>query len=140
MQISWRRIAPNEIDHELIWLSVSLGSLGLAASWFALHLTWPVCLFHAITGHPCATCGATRSAIAFFHGQFGVAWVWNPLAFVVYSTLSIFNAYAFVVLISRTRRLRIAHLSAGEKNFMRTAAVILLAANWIYLLTANLPL
>jgi hypothetical protein len=31
MQVSCRRLGPNEIDHELIWLTVSLGSLGMAA-------------------------------------------------------------------------------------------------------------
>ncbi len=33
MQLTRRYLAPNEPDHELIWLSVSLGSLGLAAVW-----------------------------------------------------------------------------------------------------------
>src|ERR1700704_7020244 len=97
MQLSRRPIAPGELDHELIWLAVSLGALAAAALWFALHLPWPICVFHTLTGHPCATCGATRSAIAFFHGQFFSAWKWNPLAFVGYCTLSIFNAYAATV-------------------------------------------
>ena len=137
MQLLWRPIEPRETDHELIWLSVSLVSLGLAAVWFALRLPWPVCLFHALTGHPCVTCGATRSAIAFFHGQFFAAWNWNPLAFLFYCALSIFDAYAFVVLVTRAPRLRITHATATEKNFVRVAVVVLLAMNWIYLLISN---
>src|SRR3981081_3786522 len=108
MQIARRPLAPGETDHEFIWLSVSLGGLALAATWLALRLPWPICLFHALTGHPCATCGATRSAIAFFNAQFFTAWKWNPLAFVVYCALSIFDVYAFVVLVTRAPRLRIA--------------------------------
>ena len=137
MQIARRLLAPGETDHELIWLSVSLGGLALAATWFTLHLPWPICLFRAITGHPCATCGATRSAIAFFHGEFFIAWKWNPLAFLFYCALSIFDAYAFVVLVTRAPRLRATQLRPAEKRFLRAFVVTLLAVNWIYLLIAN---
>src|SRR4030088_1376904 len=114
MQLSRRPIAPGELDHELLWLSVSLGALAAAALWFALHLPWPICLFHALTGHPCATCGATRSAIAFFHGHFFDSWKWNPLAFLAYCSLSIFNIYAFLVFVMRWPRLRLAQQSVRE--------------------------
>ena len=70
MQIVRRPLALGETNHELIWLSVSSGGLALAATWLALKLPWPICLFHALTGRPCLTCGATRSAMAFFHAHF----------------------------------------------------------------------
>ena len=135
MQLTRRRLAPNELDHELIWLTVSLGSLGLAIVWFALRLPWPHCIFLAVTGHPCVTCGATRSAIAFFHADFWNAWKWNPLVFLFLSGLSIFDAYAFAVLVIRARRLRIAQFTPAEKMFARFSAIILLVSNWIYLLS-----
>ena len=137
MQISRRLLAKDQTDHELLWLSVSLGGLIGAVTWLALKLPWPICLFHALTGHPCPMCGATRSAIAFFHGQFFTAWKWNPLAFLAYCALSIFDAYAFVVLVTRAPRLRITHATATEMNFVRITVVALLAVNWIYLLVAN---
>ena len=135
MQLTRRPLAPNELDHELIWLSVSLGSLAFAASWFALRLPWPHCFFLAVTGHPCITCGATRSAIAFFHLDFWSAWKWNPLIFLFLSGLSIFDAYAFVVLVIRAPRVRIVQLSRTEKILVRFVTVILLLSNWIYLLS-----
>src|SRR5439155_490023 len=64
MQLTRLRLAPNELDHELIWLTVSLGSLALAAGWFALRLPWPHCMFLAVTARPCLTAGATRLTIA----------------------------------------------------------------------------
>ena len=140
MRVVRRPLAPREIDHELIWLSVSLGSLAFAALWFAVGLPWPHCMFLTITGHPCLTCGATRAAIAFFHLDFRSAWSWNPLVFAVLCGLSIFDAYAFAVLVLRAPRLRIVHFSAAEKNFVRAIAVILLLANWIYLLSRPLGL
>jgi len=134
MQLSRRRLAPGELDHELIWLSVSLGSLGLAAAWWAVGLPWPRCLFHDLTGLPCVTCGMTRSTIAFFHGWFLTALRWNPLIFGALCSLSIFDIYASVVLILRAPRLRIALITAGEGNLFRRAILALFALNWIYLL------
>jgi hypothetical protein len=135
MQLTRRRLGPNELDHELIWLTVSLGSLALAAGWFALRLPRPHCMFLAVTGHPCLTCGATRSTIAFFHADFWSAWKWNPLVFLFLSGLSIFDLYAFAVLVIRGPRLRIVRFTPAEKRFLRLLAVILLLSNWIYLLS-----
>lgn len=137
MRLIVRRLGPDELNHELLWLSVSIGSLACAAVWLGLGLPWPICVFHALTGHPCATCGATRSAIAFFHGQFFAAWRWNPLAFSAYCTLSIFDVYAAIVLITRAPRFRLARLTSTEKSLVRVIVVASLAINWIYLLIAN---
>ena len=137
MQIVRRPIAPRETNHELIWLSVSSGGLVLAATWLALKLPWPICLFHAVTGLPCLTCGATRSAIAFFHAHFLAAFEWNPLAFLCYCGLSLFNVYAFQVVVLRALPLRIVRLRASERKFFRVFVLSLLALNWVYLLLAN---
>jgi Protein of unknown function (DUF2752) len=136
MQIVRRPLAPGETDHELVWFLVSAGTFVLAASWIALKLPWPICLFHALTGHPCATCGATRAAIAFFHGRFFAAWKWNPLAFVVYVALVIFNLYAFAIVITQAPRLRVL-LASSEKKFLRVIVIALVLGNWIYLVAAS---
>ena len=137
MQIVRRPLAPGEANHELIWLSVSSVGLVLAASWLALKLPWPICLFHALTGRPCLTCDATRSAIAFFHGHLLTALKWNPLAFLCYCALSLFNVYAFSTVVMRTPRLRVAQVNPGERKFVRGSIIALLALNWAYLLLAN---
>lgn len=134
MRIVRRPLAPRELDHELIWLSVSLGGLAFAAIWFALRLPWPHCIFLTITGHPCLTCGATRCAIAFFRLDFASALKWNPLVFTLLCGLSIFDAYAFAVLVLRAPRWRIVQFSVAEKSLLRYAAIIALLSNWIYLL------
>jgi len=137
MQVVRRPLAPGETNHELIWLSVSSVGLALAASWLALKLPWPICFFHALTGRPCLTCAATRSAIAFFHAHFLAALQWNPLAFLCYCALSLFNVYAFATLVMRTPRLRVAQVNPGERKFIRGSVIALLALNWAYLLLAN---
>ncbi len=44
MQIVARRLARGEIDYELLWLSASLASLGIAVAWFVVGLPWPRCV------------------------------------------------------------------------------------------------
>ena len=140
MRLIVHRLEPGELNHEVLWLSVSVGSLACAAIWLSLGLPWPSCVFHDLTGLPCLTCGATRSAIEFFHGHFLSAWKWNPLAFIAYCALSIFDAYAAIALVMRAPRLRIAHFTTGDRTFLRLFSIVLLALNWIYLWSANPPL
>jgi len=136
MQVSCRhRLAPHEIDHELLWLSVSLGSLGVAVLWFALGLPWPRCVFHELTGLPCVTCGMTRSAIQFFHGDFLAALRWNPLIFAFLCGVTMFDLYAFIVIAIRAPRLRITFQTEAGKNSARIIVIAALALNWVYLLS-----
>ena len=133
MRVTSRPLAPGETDYELVALVASVGGFGVAICWFALHLPWPICLFHALTGFPCLTCGATRAAVACFHLQFFAALKWNPLAVIIYGAIVLFDAYAVAVLVIRSRRLR-AYVSPGEKKALRLAVIALFLINWIYLL------
>src|SRR2546430_9003316 len=117
MQIVRRPLAPGETNHELLWLSVSSGGLALAAAWFALKLPWPICLFHALTGHPCLTCGATRSAVGFFFTHFFLAFERKPLAFLFFFGVLIFNLYAPAVIVTPAPRRRIAGMTSARRNF-----------------------
>ncbi|MEY2498468.1 MAG: hypothetical protein QOD12_2024 [Verrucomicrobiota bacterium] len=135
MRLVRRRVPAKGIDHELIWLvvSVTAGLMGLLA--FGLGLNWPRCPFLAITGFPCLTCGATRATIAFLHGNFSLAWWWNPLALLALCGVALFDLYAIAVLLSRSARIRMVDWTGVEKNFVRIAVVSMLALNWIYLLS-----
>ena len=131
--MSFRQLRPGELDHELIWLAVSLGSLAFAVAWFALGLPWPHCFFHELTGFPCVTCGITRATIEFFHGNLAGALRWNPLGFGLLCALTCYDVYAFAVLATRAPRLRPAINSAVAKKHARLLAIAVLALNWIYL-------
>src|SRR6266446_10506421 len=134
MQVARRSLVPGETDHEFIWLTVSLGSLGIATGWFALGLPWPRCVFHELTGLPCVTCGMTRCAIQFFRGHFFAALKWNPLVFAFLCDVIAYDLYAFATLAMRGPRLRIAFRQA-EKKYARGVIVAALALNGLYLLS-----
>jgi len=132
MQVVARRLQRGGIDHELIWLSVSVVSLTSAALWLALGLPWPVCVFHQLTGLPCLTCGMTRCGIEFFHGHFFAALKWNPLVFALLWGVIAFDLYALAAIALRRPRLRILFRQA-EKKYARGVIVAALALNWFYL-------
>ena len=134
MRLVWRRLPPAVLDHELIWLLVSVAVLAGGAGWLALGLAWPQCPFLAMTGLPCLTCGSTRASIAFLHGDFLQAFSWNPLASLVLWGVVIFDLYAVIVLLARAPRLRMVDWTRTEKNIVRVAVVCVLLLNWMYLL------
>jgi Protein of unknown function (DUF2752) len=134
MRLRICRLGPGEIDHELVWLSVSLISLGLAAAWLTIGLPWPRCAFHEMTGFPCLTCGMTRCGMQFFHTHFLAALRWNPLVFVFLCGLIAYDLYAFAALAMRTRRLRISFHTQRARAFARGVVISALILNWSYLL------
>jgi hypothetical protein len=134
MQFSVRRLAPGELDHELIWLSASVLSLSFAAAWLTLGLPWPRCMFHDLTHLPCLTCGMTRCGIQFFQGHFLTAFGWNPLVFTAFCGVIAFDVYALAIFVMRAPRLRIHFLNDRSKRFLRISVISALALNWVYLL------
>src|SRR5881397_2791702 len=131
MRVVARRLKGGEVDYELVWLSASLTSLGIAVAWFTLGLPWPVCIFHEVTGLPCVTCGMTRCAIQFFHGHFLVALRWNPLIFTLLCGVIAFDLYAFATLTMRVPRLWISFSTQRAKAFVRLSVILVFALNWI---------
>src|SRR5213083_2095698 len=126
MQIRRHQLEPGETDYELIWFTVSVGSLSLAATWFALGMPWPRCAFHELIGLPCVTCGMTRCAIQFFHGHFLAALKWNPLLFTALCGVMAFDLYAFVTLTTRAPRLRISFVTQRARTFVRVSVILAL--------------
>jgi hypothetical protein len=134
MQVVARRLERREVDYELVWLSASLVSLGMAVAWFTLGLPWPFCVFHKLTGLPCLTCGMTRCGIEFIHGHFFAALKWNPLVFAFLWGVIAFDLYALAAIALRRPRLRILFRQA-EKKYARGLLVAALALNWFYLVS-----
>ena len=134
MRVELRRLRAGELDHELIWLAVTVGAALSAILWLALHLPWPTCTFRALTGLPCVTCGATRASLAFLHGNLGAAWRFNPLIFAGICAVALFDAYALFVLGTGARRVRISLPKRGVRKLILVGLILAGLGNWIYLL------
>jgi len=136
--MNWRRRQPSEIDHELLWLSISVLSFLGAVLWLKLGLPRPVCLFREMTHHACLTCGATRCLQALGSGHFAAAFGWNPLVFCALIGILLFDLYALTVLLFNLPRLHFEKMSRAAAGRVRVLAVVAIAANWIYLLRSGI--
>lgn len=77
--MTWR--APSRDDRTVAWLWALCAVLALAASPLAPIAARfaPRCLWHAWTGMPCPTCGATRAVVSLSRLDLPAALAWNPL-------------------------------------------------------------
>lgn len=94
-----------------------------------------VCLFRAVTGLPCMTCGATRALGELVAGNVPGAFAMNPLA-----TLGAFGLIPWgigdLALMTRGRALALEVAPPGGR-VLRVVAVLAVIANWAYLIAAG---
>src|SRR5687767_529279 len=130
----WRRLRAGELDHELIWLLVSLGAALLTGFWLAFDLPIPRCTWRALTGLACPSCGATRCVRWLCGGDFLAALQINPLLFFAIVGMVIYDLYAALVLVFRLPRLRFEAVSSRVGNLIRFGAAAVLLLNWGWLI------
>ena len=110
----------------LIW-----SALGWAAIWLSVNANRHVdlCLFKLFTGTPCPTCGTTRGVWRLLHGHVVQAWLCNPLVFSI--GLAFLTVGALRVLFARAVHIS---LTKNERRIAWFLAVVLLIANWAYVI------
>lgn len=134
MRITLHRLNPREVDHELVWGSLVLLILGVAR-WFPFEVFPPPrCPFKFLTGYPCCTCGLTRGLVAFAHGDFVSAFLWNPLVALIAALAIVYGAYAMLVVICGWPRVRVMLTSLWERVAVRVLVLVCILGNWVYLL------
>ncbi len=109
------------------WLGAFLLSLGLG--FFNAGWSLPLCHFKTLTGIPCATCGGTRACLSLLRGNFGAAFVWNPLV----TALLLVGVVVALLRVGLRRSLSL-NLSRGERLGMYVLAGGAFAANWLYVI------
>lgn len=132
--MEFRALRRGELDHELIWLLVSIATVATLLVLLHFGVQTPPCFFHERTGLPCLTCGATRCLLKATQGQFAAAASLNPLALAAGVAIAVFDVYAAVVLFFHLPRIRVNPFSVGTRDLWRGAAIFVCGANWIYLL------
>ena len=130
----WRRLRAGELDHELIWLLVSIGAGFLTWFWLAFDLPLPRCTWRALTGFPCPSCGATRCVRWLCSGDFLAAFQINPLLFFTLIGIVTYDLYAALVLVFRLPRFRFEPVSPRAGNLVRFGAAAVLLLNWSWLI------
>lgn len=95
-------------------------------------LTVP-CMWKALTGIPCVGCGGTRAVTMLLSGDWISAFRMNPGVAILAFAVPAATAYSLLVLMLRLNPLRLPVWG------WRPAALVLLAANWVYLLLVSRP-
>jgi hypothetical protein len=134
MTIEWRPLDAGAIDHERLWASV-LAACGLTGMLVLSVASAPpfACVFKAMTGFPCLTCGFTRGVLALAAADVAGALRWNPLVPLGAAGSVAYVAYAALALAAGPRRLR-ARLAGSEVQVLRWGAVLAAAAVWAWLI------
>jgi hypothetical protein len=130
----WRQLRTGELDHELLWLSVSVGGALVAWLWLRLGLQTPVCVFHEVTGVACPGCGATRCVRFVFRGAWTSAFLMNPMVFITGSIFVFYDLYATAVLALRLPRLRFDEIPPWLGWTARVGIPALILLNWGWLI------
>lgn len=131
MQITLNKRSPGQIEFGIIYGGIVL--LALAAGRFLPVLAFaPPCVFKALTGAPCPTCGSTRSIVYLSHGDVASAFFMNPLILSVSVAAVVYLFYSLFTFFFAAPRIVVA-LSGNEKDRLRVLAVLLVLANWLYL-------
>jgi hypothetical protein len=109
--------------------------------WFILSKENPhsddlrLCLFHAVTGYPCPSCGTTRSVVFLLNGSFSSAFLTNPLGIPVLIGLVLFPLLLLYDVITR-KQLFIRLYKTAEhslrKPFIAYLSILLVLLNWIW--------
>ena len=117
-----------------VWTgSVLLLGLAGSALWLRLGLPLPGCGFREWTGLPCATCGTTRMVRALLSGDLLEAMAWNPLAFVVLASVSLWSLWSVLLLAVGLPRWRLVP-DRRERRLLAVLAITVVLADWAFLI------
>jgi hypothetical protein len=133
VDMHWRHLRSDELDHELIWFSVSVAAALIAWIWLRSGIPTPICLFHEFTGVACPGCGATRCVRDLMKGSWTSAFLMNPMVFTTAFLFVIYDLYAATVLALRLPRLRFDPIPSWLSATARFGIPALILLNWGWL-------
>ncbi len=135
--MNWKlkNLQPLENNYELIFgvLVIPItATIYIGISFLPVALM-PTCHFHAATGLPCPTCGATRALHLLSSGDFTQAWLMQPLLITTAICAAIYSLYSFIVVLGKLPRIRVAKITKKDRRLILTSCITLFLLNWLYL-------
>ncbi len=131
MRFSLNKRAPGTIEFGVIYGGIVLIIL-IAGRFLPVLVFTPSCVFKTLTGLSCPTCGSTRCIVFLAHGNIASAFFMNPLIAAAAMGAMLFLPYSLFTFIFDLPRLGVA-LAENEKYRLRIMTVLLVLANWLYL-------
>jgi hypothetical protein len=110
----------------LAWCALVGGEALLERYW---GIPTATCLFKAVTGQPCPTCGTTRGFLAILTGHPLRALAWNPLFFTVLAAVVAWLAFR-----AATGLILKLDWDKKSRRIALVTAIVLVLTNWAYLI------
>jgi len=115
-------------------LAAAVSAIALRPLWLTLAPLLRPCIFRALTGIPCPTCGTTRAATAFLNGDLAGAFSTNPLAAL---TGLVFVVGAPLAAGWTMTQRRVPFFTGPLSMWTRITAVSVIGLNWIYVIFSS---
>ena len=131
MHIVLKKRAPGQIEFGIIYGGMVVLAL-LAGRFLPVLSLAPSCVFKALAGVPCPTCGSTRSIVHLSRGDVASAFFTNPLVLAGALAALVYLFYSLFTFFFDVPRIVVA-LSGKEKDRIRALAALLILVNWLYL-------
>ncbi len=135
MHISVKNRLRGELEFGIIYGAIVLLAL-VAGRSLPVEQVLPACVFKGLAGIPCPTCGSTHAVVYLSHGNVAGALAANPLLSAGVMMALLYFFYSLIAHIFAVPRLSVS-LSGREKDGVRVGVVVLVAANWIYLISSR---
>ncbi len=135
MRFTFYRRTEGQIEFGIIYGLIALLVL-IAARLLPLLDVAPSCVFKGLSGIPCPSCGATRSVVFLSHGRVADAFLMNPAVATVVLIVVLYFLYSLFVYVLGLPKIFL-DLTGKEKDRVRLTVVLLIAANWLYIIISR---
>lgn len=115
----------------LLWGGLALAAVALQPLWKLLAPHLRPCVFRAVTGVSCPTCGATRATTALLDGRIIDALTLNPL---VAGSVAVFILGGVFAPLWAWRKGTAPQLPSPLPIWVRLGIVVAIAANWAWVI------
>jgi hypothetical protein len=132
--VRFREATNEDRQLALLWLAAAVSAVALRPVWLAVAPLLRPCVFRALTGIPCPTCGTTRAATAFLNGELTAAIAANPMAALAGL---VFVAGAPLAVGWTLTKKKLPSFIGPLPVWVRVLAASFIGLNWVYVIVSS---